>query len=188
MWNWNNQASWSTRMSKDLNRVTLIGRLGQDPTAKYMPQGTLIVQFTVATSRTYKDSEGNQREDTEWTKVACWAKLAELAQNYLRKGSRVFIECRLQTRSWEDQQSGQKQYWTEVIANDVIFLDRRQDMPEDGPELDEDLAPAPLPGRSTPATPRGAARRFGPDVAPRQPMQHGAPPAAQDEGDDDLPF
>lgn len=89
-------------MSRDLNSVQLIGRLAQDPTSKHTGQGTLIVQFTVATGRTYKDSQGNQREETEWTKVACWTKLADLAQSYLRKGSHVYVEGRLQTRSWDD--------------------------------------------------------------------------------------
>jgi single-strand DNA-binding protein len=160
-------------MARDLNRVTLIGRLAQDPEARYTQQGSAITTFTVATGRTYKDSEGNQHEDTEWTKIACWSKLAELAQEYLRKGSRVYIEGRLQTRSWDDAQTGQKQYWTEVVANDIIFLDRRQD----GPALereDEMAVPAPA---AQPA--RG--------VQPRARMAT-VTPATEDDGIDDLPF
>jgi single-strand DNA-binding protein len=177
-------------MSKDLNRVTLIGRLGQDPTTKHTPQGALIVQFTVATGRISKDAEGNQREDTEWTNIACWTKLAELAQNYLRQGARVYIEGRLQTRSWDDAQTGQKQYWTVVIANDIIFLDRRQEVSEDGPELDEELANPPFPGRPAAAQPAQPAQphRFAPGITPRQRPQSVAQPASQDEGDDELSF
>jgi single-strand DNA-binding protein len=177
-------------MSRDLNTVQLIGRLAQDPTAKHTPQGALIVQFTVATGRTFKDAQGNQREETEWTKIACWTKLAELAQSYLRKGARVYIEGRLQTRSWDDAQTGQKQYWTEVIANDIIFLDRRQEVSEDGPELDEELANPPFPGRpaALPAAQPAEPRRFAPGITPRQRPQSVSPPATQDEGDDELPF
>ena len=176
-------------MSRDLNSVQLIGRLAQDPTSKHTPQGTLIVQFTVATGRRYTDSQGNQREDTEWTKVACWSKLADLAQSYLRKGSHVYVEGRLQTRSWDDPQSGQKQYWTEVIANDIIFLDRRQEGRNEGPELDEEQADPPFPGtRSAPAAPPAGPRRFASGVTPRAQMVSPTRPASEDEEADGIPF
>jgi single-strand DNA-binding protein len=164
-------------MGRDLNKVQLIGRLGTEPDAKYTPQGSLIVSFRVATGRTYKDGEGNQREDTEWTNIVCWNKLAELAQEYLRKGSRVYIEGRLQTRSWDDAQSGQKQYWTEVVAGDIIFLDRRQEGP--APEAEDEMA-APPPAQPASAAPpaRGA--------APRGRIATVTP--ATNDGADDLPF
>ena len=170
-------------MAKDLNKVQLIGRLGTEPDAKYTPQGSLIVSFRVATGRTYKDGEGNQREDTEWTNVVCWTKLAELAQEYLRKGSRIYIEGRLQTRSWDDAQTGQKQYWTEVVAQDIIFLDRRQDVPT---SAGEDDGPAPVPTQPTPAAQPAQQPRFAPGVTPRGRMATVTPPT--DDESDDLPF
>ncbi len=168
-------------MGKDLNKVQLIGHVGKDPEGRYTPQGSLIVQFTVATGRTYKDSAGNQREETEWTKIACWGKLAELAQEYLRKGSRVYIEGRLLTRSWDDAQTGQKQYWTEVVANDIIFLDRRQD--GSAAEREEDVLP---PTQAAPAARPAQPSRFAPGVTPRRHMATVTPP--QDDDADELPF
>jgi single-strand DNA-binding protein len=170
-------------MGKDLNKVQLIGHVGKDPEGRYTPQGSLIVQFTVATGRTYKDSAGNQREETEWTKIACWGKLAELAQEYLRKGSRVYIEGRLLTRSWDDAQTGQKQYWTEVVANDIIFLDRRQD----GPEVDgaDEMPTAPA-ARLAPAAQPAQHPRLAPGVTLRARLATVTPP--QDDDADELPF
>lgn len=164
-------------MARDLNKVQLIGRLGTEPDAKYTPQGSLIVSFRVATGRTYKDGAGNQREDTEWTNIVCWNKLAELAQEYLRKGSRIYIEGRLQTRSWDDAQTGQKQYWTEVVANDIIFLDRRQEGP--APEGEDELPATPR-ARSAPAAQPARG------ITPRSRMATMTP--ATDDTDDELPF
>jgi len=161
-------------MSKDLNKVQLIGRLAQDPEIRITPQGTTLTTFTVATGRSYKDGEGNPREDTEWTPITAWGKLGEICGEYLRKGSRVYVEGRLQTRSWEDQESGQKRYKTEMVAGDMIMLDRRQDVPlAEG----EDEAPV------APARPAPAAR----GVTPRGRMAT-MTPATDDDGVDDLPF
>jgi single-strand DNA-binding protein len=167
-----NASSWEYKiMARDLNKVQLIGRLGTEPEAKYTPQGSLIVSFRVATGRTDTDGAGNQREDTEWTNIVCWQKLAELAQEYLRKGARVYIEGRLQTRTWDNEQTGQKQYWTEVVANDIIFLDRRQDVP--AVESEEELASAAPPARGG---------------QPRARMATTTPTTSADDGVDDLPF
>lgn len=110
-------------MSKDLNKVMIIGRLGKDPEMRFTPQGTPVANFTVAAGRQWKEQSGEQREETEWFSIVVWNKLAEICNQYLTKGSRVYIEGRLQTRSWDDE-SGQKRFRTEVVANDMIILDK----------------------------------------------------------------
>jgi single-strand DNA-binding protein len=112
-------------MAKDLNKVMIIGRLGVDPEIRYTPSGNPVTTFRVAAGRQWTDAGGERREETEWFSVVTWNKLAEICKQYLGKGSRVYIEGRLQTRSWEDAQSGQTRYKTEVIASDMIILDNR---------------------------------------------------------------
>ena len=123
-------------MSKNLNKVQLTGNLGKDPETRYTPQGSAITKFSVASSRSWRTAEGEDRTDTEWFNVVAWNKLGEICAQYLQKGARVYIEGRLQTRSWEDAQTGQKRYMTEVIANDMIMLDSRRDRTVD-PAYDE---------------------------------------------------
>src|ERR687893_1764295 len=120
-------------MAKDLNMVQLTGNLGKDPETKYTPQGSGVTKFSVAASRRWRTAEGEDRADTEWFNVVAWDKLGEICAQYLQKGSRVYIEGRLQTRSWDDQQTGQKRYMTEVIANDMIMLDARRERVADAP-------------------------------------------------------
>lgn len=110
-----------------LNKVMIIGNLGKDPEMRYLPSGNPVTSFSVAVSRRYNTREGEQREETEWFNVECWGKLAETANQYLQKGRQVYVEGRLRTRSWDDQQTGQKRYRTELIANDVRFLGQRGD-------------------------------------------------------------
>lgn len=112
-------------MAKDLNKVLIIGRLGKDPELRYTGSGSPVTTFTVAAGRQWKDSNGEQRDETEWFSIVVWNKLAEICSQHLSKGSRVYIEGRLQTRSWEDPQTGQTRYRTEVVANDMIILDNR---------------------------------------------------------------
>ncbi len=107
-----------------LNKVMIIGNLGRDPEMRYTPSGQAVTQFTVAVNRNYKGQDGNWNEETEWFRVVAWAQLGERAAENLRKGMKVYVEGRLQTRQWEDQQ-GQKRYTTELIANQVTNLDRR---------------------------------------------------------------
>ncbi|GAA5219017.1 single-stranded DNA-binding protein [Corallincola platygyrae] len=111
--------------SRGVNKVILVGNLGQDPEVRYMPNGAAVANFTVATSETWKDKQtGEQKEQTEWHRVTMYRRLAEIAGEYLRKGSKVYIEGRLQTRKWQDQQ-GQDRYTTEIIANEMQMLDSR---------------------------------------------------------------
>ena len=107
---------------KSVNKVILVGNLGKDPELKYTPSGTAVAKFSIATSSRYKDKSDQWQEQTEWHNVVAWARLAEIAGEYLKKGSKVYVEGRLQTRSWDDKQSGQKKYMTEVVCSDLILL------------------------------------------------------------------
>lgn len=110
---------------KSVNKVILIGNLGKDPEVKYTPQGTPVAKLTIATNERYKDKDGQWQDRTEWHNVVLWQRLAEIAGEYLKKGGKVYIEGRLQTRSWEDKQTNQKRYMTEVVANDLVLLGGR---------------------------------------------------------------
>jgi single-strand DNA-binding protein len=113
-------------MARGLNKVMLIGNLGKDPEMKYTPSGMPVTTFSVAVSRSWRTPEGENREETEWFRVVAWQKLAETCNEYLRKGMRVYIEGRLQTRKWTDQQ-GQERYTTEVVANEMVMLSSREE-------------------------------------------------------------
>jgi single-strand DNA-binding protein len=113
-----------------VNRVILIGRLGRDPEIKYTPTGMAMVSFSLATDESRKDAEGNLQSHTEWHNIVLWGKQAELAGEYLKKGRLVYIEGRLQTRSWEDSQGGGQRYRTEIVANRFVMLGGRQDSGE----------------------------------------------------------
>ena len=109
-------------MSKGVNKVIIVGNLGRDPEVRYMPNGNAVANITVATSESWKDQQGQMQERTEWHRIVLYRRLAEIAGEYLRKGSKVYLEGRLQTREWQDQQ-GQKRYTTEIIANEMQMLD-----------------------------------------------------------------
>jgi|TARA_B110000014_G_C20011348_1_gene524374 single-strand DNA-binding protein len=110
-----------------INKVILVGNLGQDPEVKFTAGGAAVTTLSIATSESWKDKEsGNEQEKTEWHRVVLWRRLAEIAGEYLKKGSKVYIEGQLQTRKWE--QEGQTRYTTEVIARDMQFLDSRGNM------------------------------------------------------------
>ena len=107
-----------------LNKVMIIGNLGRDPEMRYTANGQALATFSVACNRRYTTNEGEQREEVEWVRVVCWRRLAEIAGQYLQRGSQVYVEGRLQTRSWEDQE-GQTRYMTEVVADNFQMLGRR---------------------------------------------------------------
>jgi single-strand DNA-binding protein len=131
-----------------LNKAMIIGNLGRDPEMRYTPNGQAVTQFTVAVNRNYKDASGEWKEETEWFRVVCWAALAERTAEYLRKGRKVYVEGRLQTRNWEGQ-DGQKHYTTELIANTVTGLDPRP-REEGAPEPSGARAPRGAPAEATP--------------------------------------
>ena len=110
----------------DLNKVMLIGRVTQDPEVRATPSGTSVANFSIATNLTWVDKQGQKQDKAEFHNIVAWRKLAEICGQYLRKGSKVYLEGRLETRSWEDQ-SGVRKYRTEVIADNMIMLDRKGD-------------------------------------------------------------
>jgi len=112
-------------MSRGLNKVLIIGRLGKDPEMRYTPSGRPVTTFSVATSRSWNTSDGEKRSETEWFNVVAWSSLAEICNQYLVKGQQVYIEGRLQTRNWDDE-SGKRHTSVEIVANEMIMLgDRR---------------------------------------------------------------
>lgn len=126
-------------MSKGLNKAMLIGHLGSDPEMRVTASGLSVVNFSVATNESFKDSSGNLQERTEWHRIVAWGKLAEICNQYLKKGRQVYIEGKLQTRSWEKE--GCKQYSTEIVANSVQMLGK----------ADEQLSSSPAPATNTTA-------------------------------------
>jgi single-strand DNA-binding protein len=112
-------------MARGINKVIIVGNLGQDPDTRYMPSGAAVTNFTVATNESWKDKQtGEQKERTEWHKVAMFGRLAEIAAEYLRKGSQVYVEGKLRTRKWQGQ-DGQDRYTTEIIADEMQMLGGR---------------------------------------------------------------
>lgn len=120
-------------MSRGLNRVMIIGNLGRDPEMRYTPGGRAVTTFNVACSRAWSNSEGERHEETEWFSVVAWGKLAETCKQYLVKGSLAYVEGRLQTRSWEDN-DGKKHSRTELVANEMIILGDRARIAQHTPD------------------------------------------------------
>jgi single-strand DNA-binding protein len=106
---------------RSLNKVLLLGNLGRDPEVRYTASGKAVTTFTLATSQRWRDQDGNDQERTEWHRVVAWGRLGEIAGEYLNKGKQVFVEGRIQTREWEDQESN-KRTTVEIIASDIIML------------------------------------------------------------------
>lgn len=124
-------------MRRGLNKVMIIGRLGRDPEMRYTASGRPVTTFSVATSRSWTTAAGERRTATEWFNVVAWGKLAEVCKNYLTKGQEVYIEGRLQTRRWEDDNGG-RHTTTEIVANEMIMLGRRRELASnDGHEAEE---------------------------------------------------
>ena len=116
-------------MSRGLNKVMIIGRLGRDPEMRYTPSGRPVTTFSVATTRSWNSSAGERHTETEWFNVVAWGSLAEICKQHLVKSQQVYIEGRLQTRSWEDN-TGTKRSSTEIVANEMILLgDRKESFP-----------------------------------------------------------
>ena len=127
-------------MTRGLNKVMIIGNLGRDPEMRYTPSGKAVTSFSVAVSRSWLKGEGERTETTDWFNVVAWGRLAEICSQYLTKGSMVYVEGRLETRSWEAE-NGQKHFRTEVVASDVNILDRKGRAAEEGAStLDSHMA------------------------------------------------
>ncbi len=153
-------------MSRGINKVILVGNLGQDPEIRYTPGGMAVANISIATTDSWKDKQtGEQQEKTEWHRVVFFSRLAEIAGEYLKKGSQVYIEGRLQTRKWKDQ-GGQDRYTTEIVANEMQMLGSRGKGAGVAPQNDYNQSRS----ASKPAT------------------QSSPAPAGFDDFDDDIPF
>ncbi len=152
-----------------VNKVTLIGNLGRDPETRYMTSGEAVTNITIATTESWKDkASGEKQEKTEWHRVTFYRRLAEIAAEYLKKGSQVYVEGRLETRKWQDKE-GKDRYTTEIIANEMKMLGSRQGAGERMPADDREPAMASEPRPSG----AGGAKK---------------PPNKFEEMDDDIPF
>ncbi len=153
--------------SRGVNKVILVGNLGNDPEVRYMPNGNAVANVSLATSETWKDKNtGEQQEKTEWHRVIFFNRLAEIVEQYVKKGSKLYIEGRLQTRSWE--QDGVKRYTTEIVANEMQMLDSRGSMGAGDSSF----------GGGRESAPSSSSRSAPPPSAP----------ANFDNFDDDIPF
>jgi len=130
-------------MAKSLNKVMLIGNLGRDPELRYTTSGVAVANFTLATNESWRDQDGNMKERTEWHTIIAWKKLAEICGEWLKKGKKVFIEGRIQTRTYDDKNTGTKKYITEIVAENMIMLDSK-------PMTEEIASPAPTVAASSP--------------------------------------
>lgn len=165
--------------SRGINKVILVGNLGQDPEIRYLPNGGAVTNISIATSETWKDKQtGEAKEKTEWHRVVIFGKLAEIAGEYLKKGSQVYIEGQLQTRKWQDQ-SGQDRYSTEVVVNiggTLQILGSRNAPTDDGQSQNWGQS------NNNKSTAPAAASR---PAQPQQPAMSNEPPM---DFDDDIPF
>lgn len=112
-------------MARGINKVILVGNLGRDPELNYLPSGQSVCKFSLATSRAYKDKQGELKEETEWHNIVAWGKTGEICAQYLKKGGQAYVEGRIQTRQWEDKQ-GQKRTSVDIVAENVQILGRRE--------------------------------------------------------------
>ncbi|MDH5752494.1 MAG: single-stranded DNA-binding protein [Deltaproteobacteria bacterium] len=164
----------------NLNKVMLIGRLGQEPEIRHTQSGQMVANFSLATNDYWKDKQGQKQEKTEWHNIVVWGNQADFVQNYVHKGRLVYVEGRLQTRSWEDK-TGAKRYTTEVVANTIQLLDRQGDSQGQGH--------SPSQGQGQGQGQGGAYRESGPP--PQQQSyneQNQQPPGNEPYMEDDIPF
>jgi len=170
-------------MAGSLNKVMLIGNLGADPEVRNTPNGAMVANFRVACTESWKDQSGQKQERTEWVTIVAWRQSAEIAQKYLRKGSKVYVEGKLQTRQWEDKNGGGKRYATEVLCDRFMMLDGRPGGGEGGGYEGGS-------GYAGGGAARGGARSSGMGAAsgPDDFGDYSAPAPASSGADDDLPF
>ena len=155
-------------MAKSVNKVILLGNVGKDPEIRSTGGGTMVANFTLATSDRQKDASGNWQDRTEWHNLVAFTRLAEIVRDYVKKGSKLYVEGKIQTRSWDDKESGQKRYRTEIIVNDLSLLSGR----------DEGSGSGGYSRQSSPAT----------NMDQRQPAGHDEYAQSAEISDDDIPF
>ncbi|WP_323835992.1 single-stranded DNA-binding protein [Photorhabdus africana] len=176
--------------SRGINKVILIGNLGQDPEVRYMPNGGAVTNITLATSESWRDKQtGEMKEKTEWHRVVLFGKLAEVAGEYLRKGSQVYIEGSLQTRKWQDQ-SGQERYTTEVVVNMGGTMQMLGGRAGGGSFQDSQQSQGGGWGQPQQPQPQQQSQQFSGGGAPSRPAQPSAPQSNEPpmDFDDDIPF
>jgi len=157
-----------------VNKAILVGRLGRDPETRYTSGGQAVANFTLATDETFKDRSGERQKRTEWHRIVLWGKLAEIAQQYLKKGMLVYIEGRIQTRQWEDKRDGQQRTTTEIVANVMRMLTSRA----------EGMAAG---AAASGAVSAGAGRSADADFESAPALDEAAP-AGPEISDEDIPF
>ena len=157
-------------MARGINKVILVGNVGADPEVRYMPNGNAVATINVATSDSWKDKQtGEKQERTEWHRIACFNRLGEIVGEYVRKGSKLYVEGSLRTRKWQDQQ-GQDRYTTEIVASEIQMLDGKN---QQGQQGYQEYQSSPPPAQQSSA----------PNNKPQNPQQD-----AFEELDDDIPF
>lgn len=178
-------------MARGVNKVIIVGNLGGDPETRYFPSGGAVTNVTIATSESWKDKQtGEQKEMTEWHRVVFNGRLAEIAGEYLKKGSKVYIEGSLRTRKWQDKNTGQDRYTTEIRAREMQMLDSRggQGDYQQGGGFNQ----TPQQGYQQPQSqPQSSSQPPSPQQSQQQPPQQQAQPAPSgsfDDFDDDIPF
>ena len=114
-------------MAKSVNKVILLGNVGKDPEIRSTPSGTMVANFTLATSDRYQDQQGNWQDRTEWHNLVAFKRTAEIVRDYVKKGNKLYIEGKIQTRSWDDKETGAKKYRTEILVNDLSLLSGREE-------------------------------------------------------------
>ena len=114
-------------MAKSVNKVILLGNVGKDPEIRSTPSGTMVATFGLATSDRFQDAQGNWQDRTEWHNLVAFKRTAEIVRDYVKKGSKLYIEGKIQTRSWEDKETKQKRYRTEILVNDLVLLSAREE-------------------------------------------------------------
>lgn len=173
---------------RGINKVIIVGTLGQDPDIKYMPSGSAVANISLATSETWKDKQtGEKKEKTEWHRVAIFGKLAEIAGEYLRKGSKVYIEGKLQTRKWKDQ-SGNDRYTTEIVLDGFSSVMQMLDPPSgQGQQPARQQQSAPQGGYQQQSSQRQVPQQTR-QQAPQQQSQSQQSPDLDDGWADDIPF
>jgi single-strand DNA-binding protein len=135
-------------MAKSVNKVILVGHVGQDPEVKYTANGVPVAKVSLATSERFKDRNEQWQDRTEWHSIVAWQRLAEIVGEYVRKGSKLYVEGKLQTSTWEDKQTGEKKYRAEIVAREILLLSSRENGKGDkqttpGEESTPDSVPAP---------------------------------------------
>lgn len=172
-------------MARGVNKVTIVGNLGNDPETKYMPSGGAVTNISVATSESWKDKQtGQPQERTEWHRIVFFNRLAEIAGEYLKKGSQVYVEGSIRTRKWQAQ-DGTDRYTTEIVGNEMQMLGGRQGGGMGGdPGYDQSYAPSQAPSQAPSHAPQAAPAQ----AAPKPQAPAPQPAQGMDSFDDDIPF